>query len=134
MKTYERIEGGLIIRDGGKFAKVDWEDSDVVALCDSTETGDRWTEYDVPQILGKVYAKPPTDHVHRCCGKCHTEEGTKYTIQFKTVAYYDVEIFAESFEEAFEKAKNIPAYDIVTEGELVDIETPVSVEGVLKQS
>ena len=134
MKTYERTENGLIIRDGGKFAKVDQENPENVALYDATTPGDCFTEYDFELIFGKVLTKPPTDRVHGCCGKCHAEEGTKYSVQFKTVAYYDVEIFAESFEEALEKAKNIPAYDIVTEGELVDIETPVSVEAVLKQS
>jgi len=134
MKTYERTENGLIIRNNGKFSKVDWGDFENVRLYDATELGDHWTEEDIPEILGDVSTKPSTDRVHECCGKCHTEEGTKYTIQFKATAYYDVEIFAESFEEAFEKAKNIPAYDIVTEGELVDIVTPVFVEAVLKQS
>ena len=133
MKTYNRTGSGMIIRAGGKFCKVDWDDPETVALYEATRLGDYWTEEDIPKILG-LTTKPPTDRVHGCCGKCHAEEGTKYSVQFKTVAYYDVEIFAESFEEALEKAKNIPAYDIVTEGELVDIETPVSVEAVLKQS
>ena len=130
MRTYKRTKLNLIIRDNGKFAKVDWEDPETKALYAATDAGDEWTEEDIPEILGNV----STTSEHGCCGKCHSETGSKFTVQFKATAYYDIEIFAESFEEAFEKAKNIPAYDIVTEGELVDIETPVSVDAVLKQS
>jgi hypothetical protein len=134
MKTYKHTENGLVIRENGKFVSFSWDDPQISALFNFTNIGDVWTEEDIPKILEDVPTKPPIDRVHECCGKCHAEEGTKYSVQFKTVAYYDVEIFAESFKEALEKANNIPAYDIVTEGELVDIETPVTVEGILKQS
>lgn len=132
MKTYERTEHGLVIRENGKFCSVNWFNPEILELFNNTEVGDRWTEVDIPEMLANVSTQPPTDRVHKCCGKCHSEN--TYTIQFKVTAYYDVNISADSFEESFEKAKNIPAYDIVTEGELVDIVTPVSVEAVLKQS
>lgn len=54
-----------------------------------------------------------------------TEEGSRYTVGVKVVAFYDVDIRANSPEEAIQKISEMSSYKLLTEEIPVDSRDPV---------
>jgi hypothetical protein len=55
----------------------------------------------------------------------NTEEGSRYTVGVKVVAFYDVEVRANSEKEALDKISDMSSYKLLTENVPVDSRDPV---------
>ncbi len=69
------------------------------------------------------------EHLFNACdnvqlNKSFPKNSNKYSLGVKVVAYYDVDVFANSFEEASAKVNKIDSFKLLTENIPFDCESP----------
>lgn len=90
------------------------------------------------RFCGEEYEEPNMVEIHKnlmgnCFGNDYfkniknelPEEGSRYTVGVKVVAFYDVDVRANSPEEAIEKISEMSSYKLLTEEIPVDSRDPV---------
>lgn len=72
-----------------------------------------------------IHIEDPDDWYFKNIKNENPEEGSRYTVGVKVVAFYDVDVRANSPEEAIEKISEMSSYKLLTEEIPVDSRDPV---------